>query len=121
MRALLRELGLAVGTGGGGGRFVLAPPRGSGKPRKREVNPLEKGRRENREEKEVLVRAARADMAVAAAAATAGVLGVAGGVGQGQRAVVEAVREKGGDLGGGKVVGGVQEVVAQSVGKLVDV
>ena len=129
VRALLRELGLTVGTGGGGGgsgRFVLAPPRGGGKPRKREVNPLEKGRRENREEKEVLVRAARADMAVAAATAAAtagaaGVLGIGGGVGQGQRAVVETVRGKGGDLGGGKVVGGVQEVIVQSVGKLVDV
>ena len=137
VRALLREyLGLTVGVGGGGG------PRGGGKARKREVNPLERGRRETREEREVRLRAARADMAVSAAAAAAaaaaagavGVLGTAGvvgqggsAVGQGQRAVeqvpsavVEAVQERGSDPSGGKGVGGVH-VVAQSAEKLVDV
>ena len=146
VRALLRELGL-TGTGigtGGGGRFVVAPRGGGGKARKGGVNPLEKGKRGDGggggggvEEREGLLRAARADMAVAAAAAAAaaagaagaaGVLGIGGGVGQGQSAVVGAVREEGGEDGtkegdprGGKGVEFVQEAVAQKVGKLVDV
>ena len=138
VRALLRELGL--GPGQQQQKKQQRHHYYAGKARKSEMSPLEKGKR--KAEKEALLKAARADMASAAAGATAPSVSAAaagaevgagtgeGGVAgqQGQVKVVEAVEGKGAEDGGKDVGKGpvgtaaaAQEVVAQKMGKLVDV
>jgi hypothetical protein len=119
--ALLRELGLALGGGGGG-----KPARSS----KREVNPLDKGRGKVvvvGEEKEAILKAAKAGAGLAASMHSPDLAaGVASGSGgQAQNGVVVAARENvAGDVkrdGGQTAVLTAQTAVAAKVGKLVDV